>query len=509
MECQTTKLQALKSYPTYQFHAFTASEKLSTDSVFKICVFETLRWLRLRLNSYDLIPNELKVPDPENYAAFSEDKLCSFNINAGANIDCTYIQNKHIWSIRITEPDTGENIGTATERLPVNGRTFQTELSFVRHSSNVEVGVRTTCSEPIDCNAPCSVFRPAVVKALAENPDVGFEKEGFHINGKPLIIKTQSDLHNLMRLFKASDFDMPIAIIADSEQIQPQFEAYPLPDTGVLNPVRFLNMKYIKNIKADVSKVEIKNSAEKTLLQIKQNKSVLTPQSKTRAAEKQPVIDYEWLASKTMGFAVICFVSEKCFDHFSNKLGIKIKANDIIIYVHGTEIERSCYETNTLKSTENQIRTQLRDLLKRSSFSYGNILFYSDARLADLREKNHENISLEDKLALYIQENKELKLRNQELTQQNTDLQLSIENTRYLHKQIKLLTEEKDELIQLCSQNESQYLQKENAYHKAADLVEFYRTKAKDSAYFPTDKNSVCECANSNFSDNIIIFQRA
>ena len=53
----------------------------------------------------------------------------------------------------------------------------------------MEAGIRTTCSEPFDCEAGCSVFRPTVVKAIADNPDVGFVKEGLLVNG------------NILRLF--------------------------------------------------------------------------------------------------------------------------------------------------------------------------------------------------------------------------------------------------------------------------------------------------------------------
>ncbi len=67
MEYIATRLQPIKSYPTYQLHAFTANDKLGTDKVFSICVLETLKWLRLRLNQYDMLPQELTAPEPENY----------------------------------------------------------------------------------------------------------------------------------------------------------------------------------------------------------------------------------------------------------------------------------------------------------------------------------------------------------------------------------------------------------------------------------------------------------
>lgn len=42
MTYTTTKVQALKSYPTYQFYADADPKSVDTDSVFKICVLEAL-----------------------------------------------------------------------------------------------------------------------------------------------------------------------------------------------------------------------------------------------------------------------------------------------------------------------------------------------------------------------------------------------------------------------------------------------------------------------------------
>ena len=188
MSYKTAALQPVKSYPTYQFHAFTAS-RLDSEDVFNICILEALKWIRLRLKKFENIPKELLAPEPENYRELKEDMLCSFSLNIGASIDCTYMRNAGIWSFRIFETDTGENIGKPNERPAVPGRGFRTEISFLRHDDNVEAGIRTTCSEPFDCEAGCSVFRSTVVKAIADNPDVGFVKEGFLVNGKPALSK--------------------------------------------------------------------------------------------------------------------------------------------------------------------------------------------------------------------------------------------------------------------------------------------------------------------------------
>lgn len=509
MEYIATKLQPIKSYPTYQLHAYTANEKLSTDKVFGICVLETLKWLRLRLNQYDTLPPELTAPEPENYEKFSAEQLTSFNINVGAAMDCTFIPGQGVWSLRVTEPDIGENLGTETERLPVNGRTFRTEISFRRHSDNVEIGVRTTCSEPSGCNEPCSVFRPAVVRELANNPNARLVIEGFRLNGQPLMVTNQTELRNLERLLNSDEFDMPLAIIADSGYEQPVNADIVLPDKNTLSFTGFGSMNFTTDLTVDTSKVTIKTNAVKT-----DNKKVEKEVPKDIPAEKtnekkQPVFCYEKLALKEMGFAVVCFVTENCFGLLKNKLGINIAANEIIVLDNGREIERLHYSEQAIENIYKRLKTELRDMLKRSSFTYGDVLFYSEARLADLRERRHENISLEDKLTIYKQENSELRAHNRELSQQNTDLQIGAENVRLLQKQVKNLTEENEALKVYIENAKKGSETKENSYRKAAELVAFYRQKVFDTAKYPTVKDDVCDWARKNFSGNIVIAPRA
>ena len=509
MEYIATRLQPIKSYPTYQLHAFTANDKLGADKVFCICVLETLKWLRLRLDQYETLPPELTSPEPEDYESFSAEQLISFNINVGAAMDCTFIPGQGVWSLRITEPDIGENLGTETERLPVNGRTFRTEISFRRHSDSVEIGVRTTCSEPSGCNEPCSVFRPAVVRELAQNPDVGLVIEGFRLNGQPLMVTNQTELRNLERLLKSDEFDMPLAIVADSGYEQSVSTDIALPDKNALSFTGFGSMNFTADLTADTSKVTIKINAVKTGGKKAEKEAPKDVPAEKTAEKKQPVFCCERLAFKTMGFAVVCFVTENCFGLLKNKLGISIAANEIIVLDNGRESERLHYSEPTIENIYKRLKIELRDMLKRSAFTYGEVLFYSDARLADLRERRHENISLEDKLAIYKQENSELRAHNRELSQQNTDLQIGAENVRLLQKQMKNLAAENEGLKDYIENSKKEAEVKEKAYRKAAELVAFYRQKAFDTAEFPTDKDEVCDWARRNFSGNIVIAPRA
>ncbi|MBQ8962091.1 MAG: hypothetical protein IJ071_12915 [Ruminococcus sp.] len=503
------KLTPLKSYPTYQLHAFTASQKLPADTVFNICVLQTLKWLRSRLARFDKIPEELMAPEPEDYAGFSSEQLRSFNINTGAAMDCTYIPGRGVWSFRISEPDAGESGDAASGRAPIIGRVFQTEVTFLRWKENVEVGVRTVCSEPSDCDAPCSVFRPAVVRELANDPDVGLAAEGFRLDGKPMMITDKGSVRELERLIESREFSMPVVLVADSGYEKAERPVI-APEPGKLSLTGFDSFSLTGGLTADLSKVSIKSSLTSPEAR-PQSEAPAKQRPRPVKAEKEklPVIDYELLAAKTMCFSVVCFVGESCFGALKNKLGISLSEGEILVISGGHETERLRYLDADMEQLGLRLKTELRNMLKRLPFRYGDVLFYSDARLADLRERRHESLSLEDKLASYKQENTELSESNRELAQQNNDLRQKIESDRTLRRQIRDLTGENEGLKVYISSLKNEYGSKEEAYKRAAELVSFYRQKAYDAAEFPTDKNSICGWVKKSFPERIYIAPQA
>ena len=62
MEYMTTRLNPIKTYPTYQFRADAVTSAVGTERTFVICVLETLKWLRSRLKSFDSLPEDIIAP---------------------------------------------------------------------------------------------------------------------------------------------------------------------------------------------------------------------------------------------------------------------------------------------------------------------------------------------------------------------------------------------------------------------------------------------------------------
>ena len=60
MPYMTTHLQPTKSYPTYQLYVTASGKAISPEDVLKICILETLRWLRSRLREFPELPEDIQ-----------------------------------------------------------------------------------------------------------------------------------------------------------------------------------------------------------------------------------------------------------------------------------------------------------------------------------------------------------------------------------------------------------------------------------------------------------------
>ncbi len=155
------------------------------------------------------------------------------------------------------------------------------------------------------------------------------------------------------------------------------------------------------------------------------------------------------------------------------------------------------------------INEELKELTKRRMYTFGSILFYSDARLADLNEKHRKNMTLEEGLSFYKQVNAEFKSKKDEYEQHNADVQAIIDNNNQLRKELLSKNDIISKLNDQIAKKEAEAKDKKSAYNNAAELTKFYQEKANDAAKFPTDLKNVCDWASEQFSKNFIISPEA
>lgn len=511
MEYSPTVLQRLKRYPTYQFHAEIASNQLSESEIFRQLVLETFSWLRARLNGD--APPELQTPAPKDYAAFPEEQLCSFTLDQGWKADVTYSPEQGIWAFSLRETDMGANIGQENERLPVQGRLFHTDISFVKCGGTVECGVRTLVTEPVACNAPCEVFRPAVVRSILMNPQLKLSHCGMMLNAKPFFIQTKTDAERFAALFQNPRFNYPLILVADAGAEEEKQPAVPteLPAIGGLSlsfgSVSFDRSAPMLTVSNDKAKPFLKDAKQKPAAKPKSNPKAETKKASVRRAE----FPYERLADKLKGFGIVCYVSEKMLSVMDNKLHLAPQPGDIIVCIRGQETERLRYAaySKDMEDCYQKLKREIQEMPKRRAYDFGNVVFQADAHLLTLRERRRTAQTLEESCALYQQENAELKARLSELEQQETDLRERNEILRVTKKKLKTAQTEIEELQTYITEMQAVFQERQTAYEKSAELVQFYKDKAEIAAGFPTDKDKVCEWAEAQFPETLIITQRA
>lgn len=158
-------------YPTFQLIAEIRPRAVDAETALLIAVLETFEWLRERFVDVGIVP-ELDLPSPSDYSQATLDMLDSFVINSGYTLEVIWLKEQGDWTLKLTEPDQG--LTRDFPRDPIPGRLFDTSISYsVRSSGTVKVGIKIEVTD-ISHDAPeCEVIRPAVVKRLCRNPQLG------------------------------------------------------------------------------------------------------------------------------------------------------------------------------------------------------------------------------------------------------------------------------------------------------------------------------------------------
>lgn len=474
---EPTVLHRLKRYPTYQFHAEITSDQLSESEVFLRLILETFSWLRARLNGD--IPVELQTPEPNEYSLFSETQLSSFTLDLGWKADVTYVPEKGVWAFSLRETDMGANIGRENERQPVQGRLFKTDISFIKCGETVECGVRTIVTEPVSCDAPCEVFRPAVVRSIIVNPQFKLSHGGIMLDAKPFRIDTKAEAERFATAFQNPRFDYPLILIADAG-LEDEKQTTVMTELPKLNRLSLsfsstsVDCTAPKVSLADgKSRLFIANEKPKPVAKLTALPNLVAPKTPIRRLE----FPYERLADKLKGYGIVCYACEKVFSVINNKLHLNPKPGDIIVFIRGQETERLCYSTYSkdMETSYQKLKLDIQKMPKRRAYDFGHVVFQADAHLIALQERREAAQTMEESCALYQQENTELKARLSELEQQDTDLRERNEMLRLTKKQLQAVRDENNELLAYIEKLQAEFQVRQDAYEKASGLVQFYK----------------------------------
>lgn len=408
----------------------------------------------------------------------------------------------------MTEADMGANPGTDHERPPVIGRSFRTEMSYCLRDSDVEIGIRTICSDLYDCDAPCEVFRPTVVKALAENPLLTLRHQGLNLDGQAVILDRKEVLERLVNAVSAELFDLPVVYVAESvaEIVQPNLPEFPAAPTGFNVTEGFTSQANLNGFTLNLEKTGFKQILPKEKPAAKHGNEPKSASFPIAEKPTFPKFPYEELAKSLLGFAVVVYVPDKRRDVLIRKLGLELHGGEIIIK-HGKETERypqKQYARN-LDKFYHRIKSQLYLSPKRRNYRFGEVMFHAEAQLLDFHNRRHETEDLTETCRIYHMELETLRGQVKQLRQEKADMQQAWESLRIAQKKLSQAQEtvyQQEEQIRLLQAVRNK---RERSYQRSAHIVKFYKSKAEIAAHYPDTKEHICDWAELEFTDELIV----
>lgn len=520
---EPTKIKLNKRYPTFQFHGFISNNKSKPEFLLKLCVLETMSWLRKRLCKFENFPPEIKLPLPEDVDQLNNEMIRSFHFEYGYVIDVTYIKEDGIWSFYLNETDAGANFNTEKPRLPLLGRTFETNIAFKINNNKLEVGFQTVCTEPYDNNVDCEVFRPLVLKNIFLNPKLGLEHI-WKLENKTVDIFTNSSFEDLIELIKNKERFIPVIIVTQPYKVICHKEEVNLEikkelDIKSVTSSISLNHKQ-KELSEEEFKVIINDKIPKSknlekctrLVKMKAEEKECVEKEIRETIEKLPTINSDKLAESLVGFAIVCNLKKKYFTQIQDKLKIKnIESGDIIIFYNDVVNEVIKYNETAKDIMEMQksIKDNIKLYPKRNVVNFGEIVFNCDAKIIQLQNHNIENISKSDQIKNLKYENLELRQRINELKEEKTDCSFILHQNKILMKKNKELEMENSK------HEESEFKLQEdvNVLRTSRDELiksnNFYIEKIKHYSSFPEKIDEVEKWIDENFKDTILLHKNA
>ena len=396
-EYSPLKLIKNKVYPSYQICTTAVSAKLSGEEILKVCVLETLFWIRQKFENLDM-PEELKAPSPSQYDSFNIRDLKTFRIERGYIVDVVYIESRKIWSFQLVEPDLA-----STVRPPVPGRVFTTDISFVVDNNSVKCAFRTLVSEPENCNEAVISLRNGVIKRLVRNPHLKIYHNSLPLNEKCISLSSEKKISFFVESINESCRTLPLIVFAEyKKDISQKREAKdPIDIHNTLNnslfrspfPLQPLSPTKIPDIKFDIKGSKYDN------IQVKPEKS-----SKKKAISKDNFVfeteigaetdelayfiyDLNEMASLFMGYAFIYGLAYNKIREFEMLANLEIKPGEVIVIEpnqYGKTIKYKCYEN---PDEYYQRLLELKNIYHiKKNVDFNDFVFVRDARIIQQKE---------------------------------------------------------------------------------------------------------------------------
>ena len=356
---RVVKLLKNRLYPTYQLHAFMASEGTDPRDGLRLAALTTMRWLKARLG--DDVPEEWRaVPPPEDYLAVSDADLPSLYVNQGHVVNVVSLPEEGMWTLMITEPDLGSDPGNPEQaRAAVPGRIIETNVAFRVAGKQLECGFSVVVSDPVGTEPMAEVYRIAVVRELMREPAFGLRQVA-ELLTEPTRLTNASQVKTMLFVTQNAENSLPTVVFT-----QPAEEKKPvLPDPAApLGGGRFAP-------RPNVPLPGLAPRAEKTY--------------------SEPKYDLEKYCYYTFSHCRTYVLEEAAGRSFSAQTGISYDPGDaIVLYptaLGGGSRKFPCLPSSSAReNTIREIEADVKNYLRGRPIDFGSIEFLSGARERMLR----------------------------------------------------------------------------------------------------------------------------
>jgi flagellar motility protein MotE (MotC chaperone) len=483
------------SYPTYQLHAVAGRDSQDVDAVLKICVLETADWLRRRFREID-VPEALRLPPPNEYDAFSFDRLSSSFSDVGYELEIIWLAEEKIWALRLEEPDHGSNPGSEKQlRNPVPGRIIETNISYRATDQGVECGFKTVVSEPKGTDAECEVYRYTCIKNIARNPHAGLWQGQWKLSDDAHFLRYRGDVVNLAKWLQDESRMVPAVIISEYEEA-----------TTEKNERDMRNILSVADPYANPPQ-NLFDGIFHPVIPEGLDDSVFIRRGHDEKSPKE-IPEIAALPRYRMGFAHYFTLPEQMREHFAAKAEMPIDPGEIVIVdppAFGGAVRRYSYvqPKSDAKRIADEINSAIGNFPKNKKVNFGECVFAADARDRE-REKairlhqSKEELfdDYENKLQDVVKNHK-----RESATLHSTIAQKSKEIEK-LNELYKDLQDKNAELVQSSREREEKLLKK---IASKDELIFWYQSRGER----PTTFTGIIEWAGRKFADKLILHKKS
>jgi len=516
MAKEYTPIKLIKNtvFPSYQLYAQIDDVKIKTDEVLKICILETLFWIRQKFENLE-IPDEIKSPSPSQYEEFNLNDLKTFRIERGYIVDVVYIPEQKSWSFQLVEPDLAASV-----HPPVPGRVFTTDISFRIVNQSVICAFRTLVSEPENCNEEVLSLRNGVIKRLVRNPLIKLSHFSLPVIEKSIVLNSETKIKMFNQSISNQKRCLPLVVLSEYQEDKKKVEKKEnvtiseiAPSKKSLSINTYTLNSHTSNINAGFDIISnIDNKKSKELLKVtdtsKKKSSVKTVSSNINKAEDDNpksyyLYDANDIAKILNGSAIVYSLPISKFEEFKSITKTAFLPGDIIL------IEPKQYgNVSVFKAFENadeSLKAFMKSYHVKKAVDLSDFYFVHEARILQQESMLSRCDTLEERAKITSVLTKELETMRSSVKELNDYKAKSIQ----AEDKLKTANATIDDLKQkLLHHKDLLKEEKDNKTRREFELqmqVDYFHSLDDR----PKTPQGIMSWVEKNFSNSIILHERA